>query len=294
MLHSMTGYGRAEAEEDGLRIGAEIRTVNHRYLDLVVRLPGSLAPLEDRVRKQVAARLSRGRVEISVTVTDRREREGAIQINEPLLRAYAAAAAEVQRRWFPDAEPDLRWLVTVPGLFIEQESGPAGESAAALTERAVAAALDAVVAMRRREGEALAEQLLGGLERLREHVGAVAARAPGQVARMKERLERRLAEWLPSEGKLDEQRLAMEVVIMADKSDIEEELHRLGSHLDQFRLLVTESVPPVGRRLDFLAQEIHRELNTIGSKAVDAEISERIVAAKVELERLREQVQNIE
>lgn len=290
----MTGYGRGEAEEGGLRVQAEVRTVNHRYLDVAVRLPESFLFLEEPVRRQVSARLSRGRVGVHLAFEDTREHTQSVRINMPLLNAYAEAAEAVRRRFFPDREPDLRWLVTVPDLFAAPSRDADADLWAAVAERAVAEALDGAIAMRVREGQALREQMLAGAARLQQIVAEIAERAPMQVHGIRERLERRIAELLPQGASLDEQRLAMEVALLADKADVDEELTRLGSHLSQMRDILDRSDPPVGRRLDFLAQEIHRELNTIGAKSVDRVISDRIVEAKVELERLREQAQNIE
>lgn len=290
----MTGYGRGEAEEGGLRVQAEVRTVNHRYLDVSVRLPDAFLFLEEPVRRQVSARLSRGRVGVHLAFEDTRERAQSVRINMPLLNAYAEAAEAVRQRFFPDREPDLRWLLTVPDLFGAPSRDGDADVWAAATERAVAGALDEAVAMRVREGQALREQMLAGTARLEAIVAEIAERAPMQVHGIRERLERRLAELLSQGAGIDEQRLAMEVALLADKADVEEELTRLGSHLGQMRDILDRSDPPVGRRLDFLAQEIHRELNTIGAKSADRIISDRIVEAKVELERLREQAQNIE
>ncbi|MFS8640071.1 MAG: YicC family protein [Symbiobacteriaceae bacterium] len=293
MLRSMTGYGRGEAEEGGLRVRAEVRTVNHRYLDIAVRLPDAFLFLEEPVRRQVSARLSRGRVGVHLTFEDAREKARPARINTPLLNAYAEAAEAVRQRFFPDREPDLRWLLAVPDLFAAPSPDEDASLWACAAERAVADALEAVIAMREREGALLAADLAERLDRLESLRSAALARAPQVVEEYRQRLVRRLSELLPPTNPVDPQRLAQEVALFAERADITEELQRLASHIDQFRRAL-RSDEAVGRKLDFLVQEMGREWNTIGSKANDAELAALVVEAKSELEKIREQVQNLE
>lgn len=293
MLHSMTGYGRGQGGQDGVTVRCEVRTLNHRYLDVVVRGPEALLPFDHTVRERVKARLARGRVEVSLSLDTHGRRGQRAEVNEGLLEAYAGAVQQLEKRLGPQVAFDLRWLPTVPGLITLVDEGPdAGLLEQAVTE-ALDEALEGVVSMRRREGQALQGQFTRSLGRLRELAEDLRRLAPLQVEGIRDRLTRRLEEWLGGAG-VDPQRVALEVALLAEKSDIEEELNRLQSHLDQFQRLVSGAEPPIGRQLDFLAQEIHRELNTIGAKSASVEVSDRIVTGKVELERIREQVQNIE
>lgn len=292
MLHSMTGYGKARREQDGLAVEAEIRTVNHRFLDIALRAPQALFPFEGEVRRRVKARLFRGRVEVFLALVNRQEGARRVEVDQGLLEAYAVAIETLREKFGWWGQSDLGWLLTVPDLFTVTEASLDPATLETLVAGAVEEALDGVVAMRRREGQELEAQFRAGLARLREILGELRSLAPHQVESIRTRLTGRLADWLGDD--LDPQRLAMEVALLAEKADIEEELNRLASHLDQLQEILDASSPPVGRRMDFLAQEIHRELNTIGAKAVSSAISERIIAGKVELEQLREQVQNIE
>lgn len=292
MLSSMTGYGRGQASREGLFVQVEVRTLNHRFLDWVVRLPASCLALEERIKETIKKRLVRGRVEVHVTVKSDGSRLQDVQVDRGLLQGYRTALQEAGRVLGLSGEPDWSVLVALPGLFQVVEREVDQPLLAALVEEALESALEQLVAMRRREGEALAADLraiLGRLERLNQEIEELARHQPQLIG---QRLKERLAQW-PDVRDVEPQRLALEVALLAEKADISEEVQRIKSHLAQcFQQL--EAPEAVGRRLEFLAQEIHRELNTIASKAADGRISQRVVEGKTEVERLREQVQNVE
>lgn len=293
MIRSMTGFGRAPFEVEGIPFGVEIRTVNHRHLDLSVRLPRGLAALEPVAKRRLQERFRRGKVEVSVSAPP-----GAtaahLELDAGLARRYLAFAAELRAQGVP-GELDVARLLALPGVARLVEVPPAEEALEAALGAAVDRAAEAVCAMREAEGRALETELRGRLEGVGRLVSALEARAGGVVEAARERLRRRAEQLRQETGLLDEARLHQEVVIAADRLDVTEELVRLHSHLDQFRAVLDGAGDePVGRRLDFLLQELGREANTVGSKGSDAEAAHLVVELKTELERLREQVQNVE
>ncbi len=289
MLVSMTGFGVGEAAEGGFRVRVEVRSLNHRYTDLVVRLAKPSAELEDRIRRQVLPRAGRGRLEIAVNWEEFGPARRRVMVDGGLLEAYAAALREAKRLLGDESPLRAESLLQVPGLVTVQEA-PAGETLWPAVAAALEQALAAWEASRRAEGERLEAAILTYVEAVQGLVETIAMRAPQQPERYRERLLRRLQE-LRAEG-VDEQRLAMEVALLAERSAIDEEVARLRSHLVAFRE-TCRSGGIVGRKLDFLTQEILRELNAIAAKAVDAAIVAVTVAAKTELEKIREQIQNI-
>ena len=292
MVLSMTGYGRGEAIGRSGRLTVELKTVNHRFCEVVVRLPKGLSSLEDRVRRQVQAVVSRGRVEVYVT---RQEGEGpryGVSIDKPLALAYYNNLKELAAELGLSGGISLDLLGRLPEVFILREAVDDPEGLWAPLAQALGAGLQELVDMRRREGEALARDLAGRLAKLEALGQEITARAPEVPREYRLRLQKRLQELAPPVT-LDESRLAAEVALFADRSDISEEVARLASHLSQFTRILGEE-EAVGRKLDFLVQELHRELNTIGSKASDLEIGNLVLLAKTELEKIREQVQNVE
>ncbi|MFO7173743.1 MAG: YicC/YloC family endoribonuclease [Bacillota bacterium] len=299
MIRSMTGYGRGEASGPDGRLVAEIRAVNHRFAEVVVRLPRSLTALEDRVRRMVQQQVARGRVEVTVTWEEGGERPRRVKVDKDLALAYYNALREIASVTGSKIEITSDSLARWPDVLTVEEAEVDPESQWPVLAEALAGALAGLVAMREREGEALAADLRARLDRVAELVAAIGDRAPLVVQEYRERLSRRLDELL-GPGVVDPARLAQEVAIFADRCDITEELKRLQSHLSQFRAeLDGESPPdggprPVGRKLDFLVQEMGREINTVGAKAQDLAIAAAVVEVKTELEKIREQVQNIE
>ncbi len=290
---SMTGFGRGAAHADGIEADVEVTSVNRRQLDAHINLPRELAGLEPRIRSELGTSFRRGRVTVSVRITlSAAACRTAIQVNEDMARAgIEAVRAAAERLGLPD---DLRasWLLRVPGWVTMEPAGHDTEAAWCAVEPALKKALRACGRMRLAEGKALGteiERLLSGLTGRMERIGK---RAPAVPLRYQRRLKAALkdigAAALPEDG-----RLAREVALMADRCDIREELTRLESHLDQAKKCLRKA-EPCGRTLDFLAQEMGREINTLGAKAGDAKISLEVVSFKAELEQLREQVQNIE
>ena len=291
-MRSMTGYGRGSIERDGRELTLELKTVNHRFLDLNIRLPRALLFLEDGLRKGLNARLSRGHVDVFINYRNVREDAREVTLDGALLKAYARAMDEAALL-VPGVKDDraLTRLVSMPDVLTVAERSEDQESVTALCADVLTLACDALEQMREREGESIGRDLAAKVDNLERIAGEIADRAPGVVKDYQQRLNERIAELLQSPP--DPQRIAQEVALFADRAAIDEELVRLSSHFAQFRHLLAQQ-EPVGRKLDFLVQEMNREVNTIGSKASDLEIGRRVVEAKAEIEKIREQVQNSE
>lgn len=292
MARSMTGFGRGEAEGEAGRIVVEMKAVNHRFSEVVFRMPRQFAGLEEQARKLVLGQVNRGRVDVFVSWEAPATAKG-VKVDRELAIAYYNALKELAGEIGSKAELTLDTLAKLPDLLTVQEGEVAAEQLWPLFEGALTTAVERLVAMREREGETLTRDLLGRIGKIGAIREAAAKRAPEVVAEYRTRLARRLEELLPHGNAVDPQRLAQEVAIFADRSDVTEEIQRLESHLSQFRTSLQDDAS-VGRKLDFLVQEIGREINTIGSKANDASITNLVVEAKTELEKIREQVQNIE
>ncbi|MFN3285844.1 MAG: YicC/YloC family endoribonuclease [bacterium] len=292
----MTGYGAAEPSADGGRWWVEVRSTNHRFLEVVVRLPRELGALEDRVRAAVAERVRRGRVEVLVREdSGLRPREAVV--DTALARRYADALERL-RRELGLAEPvTLGALLALPEVVRLEEARPDPEATWEALQPVLRRALDRLVDMRAAEGGRLAADLRERLGRLERWVERVAQRAEELPQAYAQRLRQRVAELLRSldVGQTpDEARLALEVAAFAERCDVREELVRLRSHLQEARALLEGSDGSVGRKLEFLLQEMQREVNTVGSKAADLEVTRAVVEMKSELEAIREQVQNVE
>jgi uncharacterized protein (TIGR00255 family) len=294
MIRSMTGYGRAESTGARTILTVECKSVNHRHLDVSLKLPRVLSAFEADARRLIQASVQRGRVDVSTTVTTA---EGTVlnplTVNVAQAREYADAARRLSEALDLSDGPSLGWVMGQPGVLTREEQvALSADEAWPLLEKALAGALALMVERRETEGAALARELTGLRAVLIGHVDAVARRAPAAVERRAARLAERMRAMLDG-AELDEARLAAEVAVWADRTDVSEELARLRAHLTQLAALLSGD-EPVGRTLDFLIQEINREVNTIGSKADDLEISQAVIAAKATLEKMREQVQNIE
>jgi uncharacterized protein (TIGR00255 family) len=298
MIRSMTGYSRVETEEAGLSLTVSIRGTNHRFLDPQLRMPSSLESLEPTVRRLLKEHVTRGHVEISVGLTGAGATE--LKIDRKLLTAYLQGYQTLKKEFGAAAEPDLMALLRVPGLVVSGNGDMTPEDLdrlRQLLEPAMSKALAQLNEMRAREGESLEKDLLSRLSRLealRRTISHLAERAPQFY---KQRLEGRIRD-LAGSGEMDSGRLAQEVAYLASRSDIAEELTRFQSHLDQIRHLLAETLE-VGKKLDFLLQEMNREANTLLSKTTDVpevglEITRQAIEMKTEIEKLREQAQNIE
>lgn len=290
-MQSMTGYGRARACRDGREITIELKTVNHRFLDLSFRIPKNLAFLEDPLRSRInASGLRRGHVDVFVTYANTRTDAREVRLDGALLEAFSQALADAQVALKPYGRMmSAGEVLTLSGALSIAQAEEDAEAVTELAAEAFDAALDKLMDMRALEGEHLGADLLGNLEELSALVRGIADRAPEVPREYRQRLMTRLEEW---QVNADPQRVAQEVALMADHCAIDEELSRLQSHIAQFRSSV-ENGTEVGRKLDFLLQEMNREINTIGSKASDAEIAGCVVSAKCVVEKLREQVQNV-
>jgi uncharacterized protein (TIGR00255 family) len=292
MLKSMTGFGAGRARVGDEEFSVELRSLNHKFCEVKARLPRELAALESTVVKQVKDRLARGSVEVFIKRQTATAAGTVPVVDVALAREYARALREVAEALGIHAEVSWAQVASQPGVVRLEERGTDVESATKAALAALDQALTALEQMRRVEGEALQADLESRLGLIERWSREVAELAPRSVEDYRQRLSERVAE-LARGISVDEQRLAQEVAVFAERTDIAEEMTRLASHLEQFRQLMAGS-EPAGRRMDFLVQELHREVNTTGSKSQHAEISARVVSMKAEVERIREQVQNVE
>lgn len=288
----MTGYGRGEYKEGGLEITAEIKTVNNRYLDVSVKCPKAFNAYEDAIRAQVREKLTRGHADVYVSVTDKREKQKSLYLDLPTARAYVECAEKI-RTEFPALKDDfsVTALLRQPDVLKQEETGGADDQLIEGLKAALSSALDKLNAMREKEGKKLADDMLARVDVIEKLVGKVAERAPSVAEEYKKRLTERIKQYLERTD-FDETRLMTEVAVFTDKSNIDEELTRLNSHVSQFREIAKERL--VGRKLDFLVQEFNRETNTICSKSNDLAITKLGLELKNEIEKIREQVQNVE
>ncbi len=291
-MKSMTGFGRATVGTDGHTCTAEIRTVNHRYCEISIRLPRAMQPLEPEARRLLQERFPRGSISVTVTVDGREDDPGTLAVNAPVARRYIELLRELQREQGLAGEIDVNTVALLPDVWTYQHVDEDSSAlwpvlAAALSEGAMR-----VDENRAREGEHLEREFKLRIGRMAEQLERIEVRAPPRAREMKDRLRARLG-LLLAEGEIDPGRLAQEMAVLADRIDYTEELVRLRTHTCQF-LDLAAGRGPHGRRLNFLIQEMGREANTIGSKANDPEVSAVVIELKEEIEKLREQVQNVE
>ncbi len=292
MIKSMTGFGRGEASEQGKSIVVEIKTVNHRYSDVFIKMPRSISFLEDKIRTLVSKNISRGKADVFITYEDRGEDSKTVLIDEALAKAYINALKVLNDKFLLKDDTSSSMIARFPEVLKVEKAEENEEAIWKLLHESLEQALMALVKMRSAEGQELKTSLLERARYIEELISQIEKRAPEVVNEYKQRLEGRIKELLEQQV-VDESRLAMEVAIMADRCSIDEELVRLASHISQMRDTL-ELKDPVGRKLDFLVQEMNREINTIGSKANDLYITKNVVDLKSEIEKLREQIQNIE
>lgn len=293
-MKSMTGFGRGAASGDGYAVGVEIKTVNNRYLDVHLRAPQELNAIEMDIRKRVKTRLARGRVDLNISF-ERTGSEATYDINQAVVGAYVDALREIQRQFNLSGDIDVTSIARLPGALSSPRDELNDEMIGGIGA-AIDQALDSLEQMRTVEGSALAEEMRGRLSRIAAAIPTIESAAAGLTEGYRQRLHKRITEMLAREGQaieIDTARLAQEVAYLADRSDITEELARLKSHVDQFREAI-EAHDEVGKRLDFLLQELNREANTVLSKSTEIPIKEAALAIKAEVEKLREQVQNVE
>lgn len=293
MIKSMTGYGRGEACAEGRRFTVELKSVNNRFCEVILRQPRSLAQIEDKIKRRIQERVNRGRVDGYISIEETGEITPAVKVDKALAVAYHKAMEELKESLSISDVISIKDLISLPNVISLEQPEENVEEWLAAVEEATDRALDGLLAMRQNEGQRLKTDILQRADEIHRLIlEQVSERAPLVVQEHREKLSQRLAEWLEG-GVIDETRLAAEVAIFTDRADISEEIVRLSSHLQQLKEILAEG-GPVGRKLDFLVQEMNREINTIGSKANDLVITNAVVNAKSELEKIREQVQNIE
>ena len=294
MVKSMTGYGRAREQRNGRDITVEVRSVNNRYLDCTVKMPRAYIFAEDAVKASVQKAVSRGKVDVFISVDSLGAEETVVSVNEPLAKAYINALARLKELGGQDVSGtySVTDLARLPDVLTVTKAEEDLESISADICAVLADALSAYNTMRATEGQKLAEDILGRADTIETITGRVEERSPQTVAEYREKLLARMQEVLQSTT-IDESRILTEAAIFADKVAVDEETVRLHSHLSQLRDMLRGDVP-VGRKLDFLIQEVNRECNTIGSKCSDLTIARDVVGLKAEVEKVREQVQNIE
>ncbi|MDD2233412.1 MAG: YicC family protein [Desulfitobacteriaceae bacterium] len=292
MANSMTGFGRGEANGNGCHFTVELKSVNHRFLEVKVRLPKNYGIFEDRIRKIIQQNVRRGRVEVYLNITETEERKRLVKVDKDLALSYDKTLKELAAVLDTVYQADIFNLASLPEVLVIEEPEIDLESIWEVCSQALVPALDDLRAMRRTEGGKLAEDILSRLDLLAAEIAQIAARSDQVVIDYQNRLKERL-QVLIGEAVVDEARMANEVAIFAERASITEELVRLDSHLRQCRSAF-KSDDVLGRKLDFMIQEMNREINTIGSKANDLAISQAVVMLKSELEKVREQIQNVE
>lgn len=292
MTNSMTGFGRAEVSGDGYQFSVEMKSVNHRFSEIVIKMPRNLNMLEENIRKDIQDKVNRGRIEVYINVKETEEKKRLVKVDKGLTLSYDNSLKELAKILDTAYKTDIYRLVSLPEVLSVEDEEVEAKALWPVLQTAVQNALEELLRMRFKEGERLQQDLLKRIEVLRSYKKEIAERSYLVVAEYQEKLNERLKVLL-SDTEINEERMAMEVALFADRASIEEEIVRLESHFEQFENAML-SQEPVGRKLDFLLQEMNREVNTIGSKANDLVISRIVVESKSELEKIREQVQNIE
>jgi uncharacterized protein (TIGR00255 family) len=292
MIASMTGYGRGEASDAGIAVAVELRSVNSRFLEVSTRLPRSLALRENEIKEQIRARVSRGKVSLLASVERGDSGDIPLKINVPAAKAYLKMLNQLKRTVRLNEKVKIDHLLRFSEIITPQEIENTDETEWAIFQRALDAALGQLVRMKQNEGGELKKDFHARIGLLEEKIGQIEALSRAQVPQERVRLMQRVEQLLDG-GPVDEGRLELELALLADRVDVTEECVRFRSH-DKFFLEALENDQPAGRRLTFLVQEMNREANTIGSKSTSSEIAHLVVAVKEELEKIREQLQNIE
>lgn len=291
-MRSMTGYGRGEVDHGGVKFSVELNSVNRKQSDIVINLPREFTELEPRIRQTINEKLSRGRTSVSVVCQDGANGGRKLALDTALARSYHDAMRALQKELSAPGEITIGTILQAPGVMHFSENSIDAEAAWPAVEGALNTALAELIRMREREGKHLAKDLIRRLKIIRAEIKNVRSLFPEVVKKYRTALFERI-EKIGLNLALDDERLLKEVSLFADRSDLSEELTRLDSHLAQFAHHLRKN-EPVGRTLEFMTQEIFRELNTLGAKSNDATISQHVVACKAELEKIREQIQNLE
>ncbi|MEQ1833894.1 MAG: YicC/YloC family endoribonuclease [Candidatus Eisenbacteria bacterium] len=292
MIRSMTGYGSAEIERSGQRLTAEIRSVNHRFCEVSIRGPKVALMFEDQIRQLIVDRFSRGKFNLTINWSGAGESGEVLKLNEGVAKRYVDLMATLKTRFGLAGEVDVATVAQLPDLFTWEHAAMSDDESWTLIKEIVESCCASMNLMKDREGAALAKDLETRLRMIRVELDRVSVRAPLRPQEAKERMVARIKPLL-DDVEMDPIRIAQEVALLADRLDCTEECVRLAAHLDQFKHLIDGS-ELAGRKLNFLLQEMNREANTIGSKANDVEIGHAVIVMKEEIERIREQVQNVE
>jgi len=292
-MKSMTGFGRGAVTDESFAVTVELKTVNNRFLDISLRISSELQPLESVIKRLISGKLARGRVEVNLNYE--RTNEIIYELNRPMISGYLAAMRNMQEEFSLAGEPDLNVIARLPNVLLPKKDDLSPEFIIGV-EKAVNIALEDLEGMRESEGETLKTELDFRLTEIENCIPAIQTEADKVAEEYRQRLTKRIGEFLAkseSQIEIDQARLAQEVAYLADRSDISEEIQRLKSHIEQFRAIM-EDEKDVGKRLDFLTQELNREANTIASKTNNLIVKENALAIKSEIEKIREQVQNVE
>lgn len=294
MTYSMTGYGRGEASSDRIKIVVEIKSVNHRYSEIVAKIPKKMNPFEERVKAMIKDQVQRGRIELYVNYEEQVGADYSILPNDAVLDQYYAALKHLKDRYELRDDVTLSLMSRHPEAFRVEYVEVDGEAIWTVLEKAAAAAIAQMVEMRKTEGAKLVVDILERISQMKSRLDKIESQSPQIVEAYRQKMRDRLTDLLGDMGiQIDEARIAHEIAIFADKTNVTEEIVRLKSHFDQIADIIDQG-GAAGRKLDFLVQEMNREVNTIGSKSPDFEISNDVIELKSELEKIREQIQNIE
>lgn len=293
MIKSMTAFARAEKTDPPLTVLVEIRSYNSRHFDPVIRLPNEYAGLEEKIKGLISTAVSRGRIEMMLKIRNEDPKAFAFEINEPAARAYCSALARLKEMLGLKNEPSVEQLASVSGIIRPCQIETDADADWPVVRACIQKALTDLDGMRQKEGDHIAGDLSRRLDFIQQTAAEVKSRSADMIVQYQDRLKERISVLMKGPAEIDPQRVAQEVAFLADKSDISEELVRADSHIRQFRSIMA-SPGPAGRKLNFLLQEFNREFNTMGSKAANDHVSHLIVEVKSELEKMREQVQNVE
>lgn len=294
MIKSMTGFGRGEFSDGKRNVIAEIKTVNHRYADISVKMPKRYSFAEEKIKSLIKEKVKRGKAEVSIIVENLTEEDTTVKLNTLVAGQYVNNLKELKEAYGLTGEIDIKLVATMPDVLKSVPDVENEDEAAAVIFEAVKMAVSNLDAMREVEGAKLADDLLMRGQLIRDIVKKIDARAPMVAREYALKLQNRIKDLLGDQVDIPEDRILVEAAVFADKANITEELVRLDSHMNQLKTILTASSEPVGKKLDFLVQEMNRESNTIGSKANDMEITSLMLETKSEIEKIREQVQNIE
>lgn len=292
MIRSMTGYGKASLSIDGREYQVEIKSVNHRYLDINIKMPKTLGYLEETIKKEISEKIKRGKIDVFITFENNSQEGRDIKINKELAKIYINQLKELAQEENISSNIEVIDIAKFPDILtikIEQEDEKIKNEILQVTKDAT----DKIIEMKNVEGQKIAQDLLTRIEKIENKIEEISKKSTGLIEEYVVKLEKRIKEILKTE-EIDKSRLAQEVVIYADKCSVEEEITRLKSHIYQFKNLIADNNGTIGKKLDFIIQEMNRETNTIGSKANNLDITNGVIDIKTELEDIREQTQNIE